>query len=165
MEEVMSKMLLENGFWKCLECNWLPNKNKARVFDHVEAMHVETGGYTCPLCEKFCPSYASLKMHKSRYHKYSKDKFMLWINDKCRLVVSLYSDTLEGISEIVLSKMIKEDRMWKCLDCEWQTQYKTRLFEHVEAKHVETDGYMCKPCGKHLPSIKSWNQHKFKYHK
>ena len=72
-EEVMSKMMFENGFWKCLDCDWLPNKNKARVFDHVEAMHVETSGYTCPWCEKFCPSYASLKMHKSRYHKHVKD--------------------------------------------------------------------------------------------
>ena len=68
-ETVMSKMMLENGFWKCLECDWLPNKNKARVFDHVEAMHVETGGYTCPNCGAFCSSYNALKKHKSRYHK------------------------------------------------------------------------------------------------
>ena len=67
----------------------------------------------------------------------------------------------------VLSKMFRDEAigMWKCLNCEWQTKFKTRMFEHVEAKHVETDGYLCALCDKYLPSLKSWKQHKFKNHK
>ena len=44
------------GVWGCLECNW-ESKYKSRVFDHVEAKHIETAGYSCTMCGKFCPIY------------------------------------------------------------------------------------------------------------
>ena len=68
--EVLSKMHFSEGVWRCLSCGW-GSKYKSRTFDHVEAKHVDTPGYSCALCDKFCPSYSysSLKMHKSRYHK------------------------------------------------------------------------------------------------
>ena len=93
------------------------------------------------------------------------EKGLEWIKGLGIIFYFLHLDPLEGITEIVLSKMVREEGVWKCLDCSWQTQYKTRLFEHVEAKHVETDGYFCKLCDKHLPSIISWKQHKSKFHK
>ena len=65
---VLSKMEQRGGVWGCLVCNW-ESKYKSRTFDHVEAKHIETGGYSCSICSKFCPSYSSLKMHKSRYHR------------------------------------------------------------------------------------------------
>ena len=65
---VLSKMEQREGVWACLDCNW-ESKYKSRTFDHVEAKHIETGGYSCNFCSKFCPSYSSLKMHKSRYHR------------------------------------------------------------------------------------------------
>ena len=61
--------------------------------------------------------------------------------------------------------MVRDGGVWRCLDCSWHTKFKTRLFEHVEAKHVETSGYNCPICDKYLPSLKSWKQHKFLNHK
>ena len=33
--------------------------------------------------------------------------------------------------------------VWQCRDCLGTTKYKTRLREHVEAKHVQSSGYCC----------------------
>ena len=39
-------------------------------------------------------------------------------------------------------KMEKLGDVWQCKDCLWETKYKTRLWEHVEAKHVQSSGYL-----------------------
>ena len=69
--EVLGKMLLEDGVYTCTVCGYNA-RDKTRVYDHVEARHVESGGYSCPFCDKVCPSYSAFKMHKSRYHKATK---------------------------------------------------------------------------------------------
>jgi len=58
---------VETG-WKCQPCGW-ETKNKSRMYEHVEAKHVTTGGYNCPICGKFCPSQKSLKNHKFTNHR------------------------------------------------------------------------------------------------
>ena len=151
------------GVWGCLECNW-ESKYKSRVFDHVEAKHIETGGYSCTICGKFCPSYSSLKMHKSRYHRELK---LTWNLIKLILIdYFIFKDyEFASINSLVLSKMTKVGSFRKCSDCSMETKYKTRLFEHVEAKHVETSGYECPTCNKFLPSLKSLKQHNFISHR
>ena len=67
-DEVISQMLKVGGMWQCLVCGW-ETKFKSRLWEHVEAKHVNTSGYLCPLCDKFCPSFNALKLHKSRNHK------------------------------------------------------------------------------------------------
>jgi Pyruvate/2-oxoacid:ferredoxin oxidoreductase delta subunit len=37
--------------------------------NHVEAKHVNTAGFLCHVCNKFCPSKNALKSHVSRSHK------------------------------------------------------------------------------------------------
>ena len=69
-EEVLSKMVFGDGVYTCTVCGYNA-RDKTRVHDHVEAKHVESGGYNCPICDKFCTSYSAFKMHKSRYHKAS----------------------------------------------------------------------------------------------
>ena len=55
----------EGGSWTCLVCSYSTH-HKTNMFQHVEAKHFQTGGYHCPLCQKFCPNSKSLKNHKSR---------------------------------------------------------------------------------------------------
>ena len=74
---VVSQMQRIAGVWQCLTCGW-ETKFKTRLFEHVEATHVQTNGYTCPYCDKFCPSKNSLKVHKSRNHK-NEITNMYWI--------------------------------------------------------------------------------------
>ena len=65
----MSK--LEAGIWVCPSCDFT-SKSKQRAFEHYEAKHLTTSGYSCPLCKKFCPTSSSLRNHNDRYHKQKK---------------------------------------------------------------------------------------------
>ena len=67
-EAVLSQMEKCGGDWRCTTCGF-QTKLRARVWEHVEAKHVETSGYLCPLCQKFCSSKNALKLHKSKYHR------------------------------------------------------------------------------------------------
>jgi len=67
-QAVVAQMQRLGGAWQCLTCGW-ETKFKTRLYEHVEATHVQTNGYSCPFCDKFCPSKNALKVHKSRNHK------------------------------------------------------------------------------------------------
>ena len=72
---------------------------------------------------------------------------------------------LSELNMAVESQMEKVDGVWRCITCGWTVKYKTRLYEHVEAKHVDTSGYKCPICSKFCPSQKSLKNHKFNYHR
>jgi len=74
-------------------------------------------------------------------------------------------DEAQAIDQAVISQMRKSGGVWQCLACGWEAKIKTRLYEHVEAKHVETNGYSCPICGKFCSSQKGLKNHKFKYHR
>jgi len=66
--EIVTHMQKNGAAWQCVTCGW-ETKLRARLWEHVEANHVQTNGYSCPICEKFCPSKNALKVHKSRNHR------------------------------------------------------------------------------------------------
>jgi len=70
---IKSKMLKESdgfgGFlWRCLDCGHT-SKRTTDLTKHIEAKHIESGGYDCSLCGKHCPSKNSLTAHMSRQHR------------------------------------------------------------------------------------------------
>jgi len=65
----------------------------------------------------------------------------------------------------IAPKMGKLGDLWQCQDCLWTTSYRTRLWEHIEAKHVKSGGYNCPLCFKFCPSKNAWHLHKSRYHK
>jgi len=67
-EEVSARMLRSEGLWRCTVCKF-ESKLKSDTFKHVEAKHVETSGYYCPICHKYCSTLNALKVHQSRYHR------------------------------------------------------------------------------------------------
>jgi len=67
-EDIAASMMKTDQGWFCTKCNYHA-ANKARLSDHIESKHVQTSGYNCTICQKFCPSYNALKTHNSRYHK------------------------------------------------------------------------------------------------
>lgn len=67
-QEILSKMQKRDSLWFCNVCNF-SSAYKSNVYKHVDAKHVNTTGYTCSMCHKFCPSINALKLHESRYHK------------------------------------------------------------------------------------------------
>lgn len=68
--EVLSKMYRDtNSSWHCSICSYAA-KLKGDVRKHVESKHVQTNGYTCNVCGKFCPTSNALQTHRSRHHPY-----------------------------------------------------------------------------------------------
>lgn len=70
IQEVIESNLskLETGVWVCHSCDFT-SKSKQRASEHYEAKHLTTSGYSCPLCNKFCPTSSSLRNHNDRHHK------------------------------------------------------------------------------------------------
>ena len=68
-EEILSKMYKDaHGVWQCNICDW-SSQRKSNLYNHVEAKHVNTKGYFCNQCHKFCSTLNALKLHESRYHR------------------------------------------------------------------------------------------------
>ena len=66
--DIARRMSKVGELWQCLDCLWT-TKYKTTLWEHIEAKHVTSAGYTCPICHKFCPSRNAWHLHKSRYHK------------------------------------------------------------------------------------------------
>ena len=75
-------------------------------------------------------------------------------------------EVTEAIDKAIVSQMQKIGTgVWQCIACGWETKYKTRLYEHVEARHIGSSGHTCPICGKFSSSLKALKMHKLKYHK
>ena len=80
-------------------------------------------------------------------------------------VILFCSDQADAIDHAIVTQMQKVGTgVWQCVACGWETKYKTRLYEHVEAKHIGTPGHTCPICGKFSASLKALKMHKLKYH-
>ena len=54
--------------YECSECGFTSNRASV-VHVHVEAKHLQTSGFECPICQKHCPTRNSLNIHRYRYHR------------------------------------------------------------------------------------------------
>jgi len=74
----------------------------------------------------------------------------------------------DGNKAIVEGKMSKEMTeqgiAWKCTDCDYQTKGRRGLFEHIESKHVGSEGYSCQFCQKFCPSRNALRSHMSRHH-
>lgn len=71
--EILLRMVKhDDGRFQCVECNFFSLHNSTMKC-HIESKHLQTSGYTCQICKKFCPTRNALKSHKSRIHKNTSD--------------------------------------------------------------------------------------------
>jgi len=70
LNDMVKSMMFKNeeNQWQCSECGY-NSKKISHVQTHVEAKHINTEGFSCPICAKFCNTRNSLMIHKSRYHR------------------------------------------------------------------------------------------------
>ena len=74
------------------------------------------------------------------------------------------------VSAVVESLMLKQMHdnglnMWTCTECGHATKDKGDLRKHVEAKHIQNNGFTCIHCGKLYPSKNSLTSHVSRYHR
>jgi len=66
---ILSKMYKNaEGEWQCNDC-LKTSKWKTNIVEHIEATHVESPGYQCDQCYKFCRTRNALRNHKHLNHK------------------------------------------------------------------------------------------------
>ena len=154
-----------------MTCGW-HSKFKTRLNEHVEAKHVETGGYSCPLCGKFCSSKNALKLHKSKYHRDSVglstnfwNKIMKIFDDLLNFHVISY--VISGfIDEEIKSRILAIGKSeFQCTECGHVTTKKTNLLRHIESKHMILEAIACKYCSKMCPSKNALSSHVSRYHR
>ena len=135
--------------WRCADCGH-QTKFRTSLFEHCESKHTVSSGYLCQYCQKYCRTRNALRSHVNRQH-------------------SLKYTLKPWFSAVVEMKMWKEttaDRglIWRCADCDYTAKLKRGMFEHVESKHVGSQGYTCLYCGKHCPSKNALRSHVSRNH-
>ena len=63
-----AKMTRWEGQFVCTDCDY-STKNSSDLRRHIEAKHVQTAGWECSVCNKFCPTKNAYEIHFRRYHK------------------------------------------------------------------------------------------------
>lgn len=76
LETLIATKMSKNfeGDWQCNDC-LKTSKVKTNIFEHIEATHVDSPGYQCELCDKFCRTRNALRNHKNFKHKQIKNMF------------------------------------------------------------------------------------------
>jgi len=74
----------------------------------------------------------------------------------------------KDLETVINSKMTKVPgetcSVWQCLDCEYSSKLKHNVFEHVESKHIQHEGYYCYLCNKSCPSQSAFRMHNKRKH-
>ena len=69
VEAKMLKEVTESGvMWRCVDCGH-QTKFRTSLFEHCESKHIiESSGYLCQYCQKFCRTRNALRSHVNRQH-------------------------------------------------------------------------------------------------
>jgi len=68
-------------------------------------------------------------------------------------------------ADLVWSKIESlPDGSYQCQECPHLNRNKRAMFEHVESKHVQSDGYHCPVCEKSCRSLNALRSHTVRYH-
>ena len=123
------------------------------IRDHIEANHLEGISLSCDACDKTCPSRASLKMHKRKFHSQSASivahyyaSLILQLGDKILMINMIIRVTVTKL-KIPLIYLI----FFKL----------TNIRYHIESNHVEGISIPCDICDKTYSSRASLRMHKY----
>ena len=152
--------------WGCKDCDY-KTLFQTNLFSHIESHHFKDIRYECHFCQSSHPSKNSLRMHIRRKHP---DNWTFFLCD----ITRLYKD----FSDISFCQMLgsADDQIrqcyirtelgeFQCLVCDKQSRTQQDIYRHVEAKHVNTGGYVCPECSKYCPTMNSFRNHKFRHHR
>ena len=69
------------------------------------------------------------------------------------------------LNEMIDTLMGKNsENRWQCSSCDYNSARKENVINHVEAKHLKTDGFNCDTCWKHLATRNALRVHKIRNH-
>jgi len=78
------------------------------------------------------------------------------------------ADGNKDLEVLINSKMTKvpgdTSNVWQCVDCNYNSKLKHNVFEHIESKHVQHEGYFCYLCNTSCPSQSAFRMHNKRKH-
>ena len=71
----------------------------------------------------------------------------------------------EFLNEIINTMIVRNaSNTWQCTKCSYNSQRKENVTNHIEAKHMKTDGFNCDMCGKLHSTRNALRVHKIRTH-
>jgi len=78
------------------------------------------------------------------------------------------TDANKDVESLVCSKMSRvpglPSVLWQCLECPYTSKNRHNVFDHIESKHVQHEGYLCQLCNKTCPTVSAFRKHKSRNH-
>ena len=91
----------------------------------------------------------------------------LYLLERCSETINKL--LLLDLETYIFSKMSKltsnSETYWRCNDCGYESKKKTNTQEHVEARHIESSGFLCTICQHLCPNRKALRNHTFRHHR
>lgn len=156
---IQSMQKTENGVWFCLHCSF-SSKHRHHVKNHVEARHIDSGGFICPECSTVCPTRKALAMHNSRKHKFM---WVIFFQIQYRTDPSFYLGPLDKLIEQHMLRI--ETGQWQCQQCSFSSKQRHHVKNHIESKHIESGGFLCQICNAICRTRQALTMHNFRKHK
>eukprot|EP00092_Neocalanus_flemingeri_P014399 GFUD01015532.1.p1 GENE.GFUD01015532.1~~GFUD01015532.1.p1 ORF type:complete len:351 (-),score=73.14 GFUD01015532.1:393-1445(-) len=70
------------------------------------------------------------------------------------------------LKDVIRSNMVKIDaELWGCAICDFRTKFYSTAVNHIEAKHVVSDGFQCDLCTTLCPTRQALKMHKSRKHR
>jgi len=74
----------------------------------------------------------------------------------------------KDLENVINSKMAKVPGtatvLWQCLECDYTSKKNLNVFEHIESRHIQHEGYFCQLCNTTCPTKSAFRMHKKRKH-
>ena len=148
--EVKDKKRNNDKLFDCEDCDFSTNY-PSHLRHHEQSVHNGVVRYFCPLCE-----YKSFFRNTVDYHIGSKHRGQ---NARIMLLECYLCQRGEAHEECLKSESRKATKRFKCETCEFKSNSRQSLKNHVSAIHEKIHRYSCSLCDK-----KSYFKHHIKSH-
>jgi len=146
-----------DGGFSCVACSQSFNF-ACNAKTHVEAKHLNTGGFACDLCGFVSKTRDSLRKHTKNKHKFWNltinilNIINIFVQFILNFSMKYYTSFLLGryaeLDEVINSMVGFQDGEYFCLVCNRKFKCLVKNVQaHIEAKHMSSKGVSCDICG------------------
>lgn len=77
-------------------------------------------------------------------------------------IIDIFTDIL---NKTIQDRMVHlSSGLYGCSECDYTTKYRTTCLNHIESKHLPTNGFICNFCEKFCPTRNALKSHVSKKH-
>ena len=123
--------------------------------NHIDSVHREIKRFSCNLCSYNAFYKHLVKQHQKHQHKQLKTRVKRIGCDKCEMqlqhpsCLTMSESRYKGVRKSKQKQDLQENesnKLLKCNNCDFRTQYPQSLKHHVESVHGGTERFACNLC-------------------